>query len=267
MGASSLWRGMATVGRGAVLVAAVLVPMAASAELTNDSQIGPGLRTRPAYDGSASQHVELVPVVRYLGQTWFVRSTQGVLEGGLRWTPDTDLHLGAQLAYEPGRASSESPFLESRQVASIAPGASVGLQLEWDHRFGPMPLTVLLRTRTATRSPNGTQVDGRLSVGVFQGGGLSAGLFTQATWADARSTQATNGIDAQESALTGLAAFDASGGLLVTSFGLLWSFDLRGPWVLVGNLEARHLHGDAAHSPLTERSSNHSASAGLAYRF
>ena len=59
----------------------VIVPLAASAELSNDSLLGPGLRSRPAYDGSASQRLELVPVVRYFGQPWFARSTQGVLEG------------------------------------------------------------------------------------------------------------------------------------------------------------------------------------------
>jgi outer membrane scaffolding protein for murein synthesis (MipA/OmpV family) len=249
------------------LAGAALLPAVALAELHNESIVGPGLRTRPAYDGSRSQHGELVPVVRYLGEPWFVRSTQGVLEGGVRWGLSTDLHVGAQLAYEPGRQSSESGFLESRQVASVSRGASVGLQMEWDHRFGPMPITLLVRSRTATQSARGTQADFRLSAGVFQSGSFSAGVFTQASWADAKSTSTYYGIGAQASASTGLPGFEPAGGLLYTSLGLLWSIDLRAPWVIVGNLEARRLRGDAAQSPLTERRSNHYASVGLAYRF
>src|SRR5947209_6594226 len=90
-----------------LLAFAAAVPAGAMAELSNDSIIGPGVRSRPAYDGAAAQHTELVPVIRYLGEKWFVRSTQGVLEGGWRTEVAPGLHLGAQLAYEPGRLSGE----------------------------------------------------------------------------------------------------------------------------------------------------------------
>jgi outer membrane scaffolding protein for murein synthesis (MipA/OmpV family) len=48
---------------------------------------------------------------------------------------------------------------------------------------------------------------------------------------------------------------------------LLWSVDLSPDWIVVGNMESRHLRGDAARSPLAERTSNYYASAGVAYRF
>lgn len=68
--------------RLSALALALIAPSVSIAELSNDALIGPGLRSRPAYDGSASQRTELVPVIRYFGERWFVRSTQGVLEGG-----------------------------------------------------------------------------------------------------------------------------------------------------------------------------------------
>jgi outer membrane scaffolding protein for murein synthesis (MipA/OmpV family) len=253
--------------RIAVAACAVIAPAVAVAELSNDSLIGPGLRSRPAYDGSASQRTELVPAIRYLGSPWFVRSTQGVLEGGLRVELAPGLHAAAQLAYEPGRTTSESSFLESHAVAGIKRGASVGLQMEWDHSFGPVPITLLARVRKHTEADLGAQADLRLSVGVFQSGPVSAGVFTQATWANARSMGALYGVTAQQSAATGLPAFAAGGGNPFASVGLLWSVDLSPRWVVVGSLEARRLHGDAASSPLTERVSNHWVSAGVAYRF
>jgi outer membrane scaffolding protein for murein synthesis (MipA/OmpV family) len=251
----------------ASIACAVILPPAAFAELSNESLVGPGLRSRPAYDGSGSQRTELVPVVRYFGPILFVRSTQGVLEAGARTELLPGLYAGAQLAYEPGRQGSESAFLQSHNIADRKRGASVGLQMEWDHKFGPMPVTLLARARRNLDSDLGTQADLRLSAGVFQSGRFAAGVFGQAIWADAKSTNAYYGIAPEQSATTGLPGFQPASGWLNTSLGLLWSLDVSQKWVAVGSLERRRLAGDAASSPLVERRSNNYVSAGLAYRF
>jgi outer membrane scaffolding protein for murein synthesis (MipA/OmpV family) len=243
------------------------VPLTAYAELSNDSMIGPGVRTKPAYDGSDTQRGEVVPVIRYLGHPWFVRSTQGVLEGGARMELAPGLYLGAQVAYEPGRRSGDSDFLENRNVADVDAGASIGAQLEWDKKIGPMPFTLLARVRQHTESDRGAQADLRLSAGVLQSGRLGVGVFTQATWANAKSTRSFYEVTPQQSAVSGLPAYAAGSGLLFASAGLLWSFELTPDWRLVGNFEARRLQGDARGSPLTERSTNYYAAAGVAYRF
>ena len=245
----------------------LIVPLVAFAELSDESLLGPGLRSRPAYDGSASRRTELVPVVRYLGPRWFARSTQGVLEGGVRMELEPGLHAGAQLAYEPGRKTSESDFLRSHSVPDVDPGASVGVHVEWDHKFGPVPITLLARVRQHTESNRGAQVDLRLSAGAYRGGRVAAGVFTQATWANAKSARSLYDIEPEQSAAAGLPAFHAGSGWLFANFGLLWSVDLSRDWIVVGSLEARRLHGDPARSPLAQRVSNHYASAGLAYRF
>jgi MipA family protein len=241
--------------------------LSAHAELSDESMLGLGLRWRPAYDGSAASHTEVVPVIRYLGEPWFARSTQGVLEGGARFELAPGLHAGAQLAYEPGRKTSRSDWLQNHGVAGLNPGASVGLQLEWDHQFGPMPITLLARARRHTQASRGTQGDLRLSAGAYRNGSVGAGVFAQATWADAKAADSLYGITPEQSTSTGLGPFRAGGGLLFASVGLLGSVDLSRDWVIVGSMESRHLRGDAARSPLVERRSNFYASAGLAYRF
>lgn len=243
------------------------LPLAAFAELSNDSMLGPGLRSRPAYDGSASQYTELVPVIRYFGQDWFARSTQGVLEGGARIELLPGLHAAAQVAYESGRQASKSDFLRNHNVTDLKTGLSVGMQLELDKKIGPMPITLLARVRQQTDSDRGAQVDLRLSTGLYHGGRVSFGAFTQATWANAKSTGFSYGITSPQSATTGLSAFDASGRWLFSGVGLLGSVDLSQNWIMVGSVESRRLLGDAVFSPLTERKSNHYASAGVAYRF
>ena len=249
------------------LAVGLIAPLLACAELSNDTVLGPGLRSQPAYDGSATQRVELVPIVRYLGRPWFVRSTQSVLEAGVRMELASGLHVGAQLAYEPGREASESGFLNDHNVPSIDAGASIGVHLEWDHKIGPMPITLLARGRQNIDFDLGAQFDLRLSAGVFQKGPVSAGVFGQATWANEKSTSSFYAVKPRQSGVTGLPAFSAGSGWLFGSLGLLWSVNLSRSWIMVGSMETRHLQGDALHSPLTERSVNYYASAGLVYRF
>jgi MipA family protein len=253
--------------RTVALTLSMSIAAAAHAELTNVTLVGAGARSRPAYDGSDSHKLEPVPVLRYLGEPWFVRSTQGPLEGGVRFELAPGLHAGVQLAYEPGRFSSESDFLATHNVPSIRRGASVGLQVEWDHVFGPMPVTLLARVRRHTDADLGTQADLRLSAGVFHSGPVSAGVFAQGIWANANATRARYAITPQQSADTGLATFDAGSGWLSASAGMIGSVDLSRDWIVVGSFEGRRLLGDAAHSPVVERRTNHYLSLGIARRF
>src|SRR3981189_2604967 len=124
---------------GLAVLLVVSLSVLAQSPAPDPTLIGAGVRTRPAYDGSASQRTDLGPTVRYYGQPWFVRTTQGIFEGGARTQLAHGLNLGAQLAYEGGRLASESDFLRSHNVPDIKPGASVGLHVEWDQKLGPAP--------------------------------------------------------------------------------------------------------------------------------
>src|SRR6266446_10376042 len=151
--------------RSPALVFGLVVPLAAFGQSPAEDYvlIGAGLRARPAYDGSDSQRGELVPVLRYYGRPWFARTTQGVLEGGARIELAPGLNLGAQLAYEGGRAASESGFLRSHDVPDIDPGISLGLHAEWDRKLGPVPITLLARVRRHAHADLGAQADLRRS--------------------------------------------------------------------------------------------------------
>jgi outer membrane protein len=243
------------------------VPRSASAELSTESLLGPALRSQPAYDGSDSQRWQLVPVLRILGPVWFARSTQDVLEGGVRAPIAPGMHAGVQLAYEPGRKTAESAFLRTHVLPDVDPGASVGAQIEFDRHFGPAPVTLLIRARRHADPRRGTQVDLRLSAGVFRRGPVAAAVLAETTWANARSTNSFYGITPAESSLDGLPAFAAGGGYLSATFGGGARLDLSREWVLVGSLESHRLLGNAARSPITERLSNGYAALGLAYRF
>jgi outer membrane scaffolding protein for murein synthesis (MipA/OmpV family) len=223
-----------------VALAVLLLPPALAAAQDDYTLLGAGLRTRPEFDGSKSRTVDLIPVVRYYGQPWFARTTQGILEGGARWNVRRGFDAGVQLAYEQGPRDHD-------------PGASLGVHLEFDRNLGPVPVNGLVRVRQHLDTDRGIAADTRVTGGIYGAHGVKAGAFAQATWASGKNFQAYYGV--------------RDSGLLSPSLGLLASYDLAARWVLVGSVEARRVSDDAARSPIVERRSGYYASAGLAYRF
>jgi MipA family protein len=235
-----------------VLLLTGLAAFAVAAQ-ENPILLGAGVRARPAYDGSATQHGDVIPVIRYYGKPWFARTTQGMLEGGVRSELAPEFWAGAQLAYEAGRKKSESAFLASRNEPDLDVGVSAGLHLEWDRKLGRMPINFLIRARQHLDGDRGAQADVRITGGIFSRGGFQAGVFGQATYGSANAVGSMYGVH--------------NAGLMFLSVGLLGSYDISRHWVAVGSYELRSLRDDVARSPLAERTTNYYASAGLAYRF
>lgn len=232
-------------------------PVTALAQIVPDDYtlIGVAVRTRPAYDGSDSQRTDLIPVLRYYGTPWFARTTQGVLEGGARWSLARGLDAGVQLAYEEGRKTSESTLLQSLNLPNVDPGVSVGAHVEWDFMIGPAPVSLLGRLRQHTDSDRGGQADLRANVGLHASGGLIVAAYAQGTWASSKSIESFYAVS------------NAGSGLLHTTLGLLGSYDLTRHWTAVASMQGRRLHGDASRSIIVEDKSSFYANAGIAYRF
>lgn len=226
------------------LLAATCLILSTSAH-AQDTLLGAGLRSRPDYDGSPDRRTDLVPVIRYYGQPWFARTTQGILEAGVRTELARDFWAGAQLAYEPEFARGDA--------ADVHAGLSAGLHLEWDRRVGEVPVTFLVRARQHLDTSLGGQADLRVTAGIYSRGGLLAGVFGQATWGTENAIASRYG--------------PPDSGLLFTSLGLLGSYDLGRRWVLVGSLELRQLRDEVAESALAEDQSSYYATLGIAYRF
>lgn len=235
----------------------LVVPLVAFAQIAPDDYtlVGVAVRTRPAYDGSASQRTDLIPVLRYYGKPWFARTSQGVLEGGARWAVTPGLDAGVQLAYEEGRKTSESSLLKSLNVADIDPGASVGAHLEWDSTIGRAPISLLGRVRQNVDTDRGALADLRFNVGLHSGGGLILAAYAQATWASSKYIETFYVVN------------NADSGLLHTTLGLLGSYDFSRHWSVVAGVQGRRLHSAAAGSIIVEDKSNYYANAGIAYRF
>jgi outer membrane scaffolding protein for murein synthesis (MipA/OmpV family) len=217
----------------------LLAPLCALAD-GDPTLIGAAVRTRPAYDGSRSQVTDVIPVISYYGKPWFVRSTEGVLEGGARLEVAKGAVVGAQVAYEVGPRSED-------------PSASLGAHVEIDGKVGPAPVTFLARLRERFARERETQVDLRLTVGLYQSGPASAGVYAQTTWSSAAWTQDYYRV--------------RDSGILINDIGLLGGYDLGRRWVALGSVEFGRLGGGVAGSPFVQQRSTFYATAGLAYKF
>ena len=250
---------------------ASLLPSVALAQMVlpeDYTLLGAAVRTRPAYDGSKSQQTDLIPVVRYYGQPWFARTTQGILEGGLHWNLGSGVAGGFQLSYDEGRDSSESDFLRSRNFTDdVDPGASLGAHLDWDGKLGPAPIGAMLRYRQSIDSDRGSLIDLRLNLGLYGKGGATLVAYTDATWGSSQANGTFYGVSPGQSAASGLAAYQPGSGLRYVTVGLLGGYDLSRHWTLVAGLQQRWLQDGVAASPLAEERQSTYANAGVAYRF
>jgi outer membrane scaffolding protein for murein synthesis (MipA/OmpV family) len=222
-----------------LLTVLLLWPILATAQ-DDYTLLGAGVRTRPEFDGSKDRTVDIIPVVRFYGQPWFARTTQGILEGGARWNAARGFDVGVQLAYEQGPRDKD-------------PGASGGVHAEWDTQLGRVPLNLLVRVRQHLDADRGNAADFRATAGVYGAHGIQAGVFGQVTVASEKHFRAYYGV--------------GDSGLLFTSLGLLGSYELTQRWMLVGSTEVRRLSDDAARSPFVSRRTGWYASLGLGYKF
>ena len=222
--------------------AILLAASSASAQSGPDGEtlLGAGLRQRPHYDGSDRRTTDMVPVLRVSRGPLFARTTYGVLEGGARFPLASALSAGIQLAHEAGPRDGD-------------PGASVGAHVEWTAKLGPAPVHLLGRLRSHLDSERGRQADARLTVGIYQRGGLRAGAFAQATWASEKHLVSYYGV--------------RDSGLLYTSLGLLGSYDIGRHWLAVASAELRRLADEPARSAFVQDRTASHLTAGVAYRF
>jgi len=224
--------------RARFLLVALAWALEASAQ--DATLAGAGIRSRPEFDGASERKTDLIPVLRYYGRPWFARTTQGMLEGGARWSAGPGLEVGAQLAYEQGPRDRD-------------PGSSLGVHAEWDRKLGRVPIDALVRVRQHLDGERGLQADFRVTAGVYEGYGVLAGVFGQFTLASEKYYRAFYGVD--------------ESGLLYTGLGALASYDLSSRWVVVGSVERRHMSDNAGRSPLLAQRSASYGTLGLAYRF
>ena len=109
-----------------LLATCAILTTSASAQ---DTLLGAALRSRPDYDGASDQVGDVIPVIRYYGQPWFARTTQGVLEGGhsLAASPPVAVTLKLAPSLCPRVVDEPPQALDQRRPErGILPGIGTG---------------------------------------------------------------------------------------------------------------------------------------------
>ena len=222
-----------------LLLPVLLTPLTAAAVGDDVQFLGAGVYSHPKFDGSPIRHDDPIPQVNYAGDRWFARTTEGILEGGARWSLGQSAAAGVQAAYEAGPRGEHA-------------GASLGVHAELEGEVGPAPVSAVFRLRQFLSNGKGWEADARVNVGIYEGHGLGAAVYAQATWAN-------------EKIFNNFYAVNDSG-LLFTSLGVWGGYTITPKWLVLFSAEGRRLGDVAMPSPFVERRSGFYGSLGLAYR-
>lgn len=268
----------------AVLSCAALAPLAHAQDGPPPGWVGPapgwsggvlmGAAAVPEYEGS--RHTRVQPVLG--GEVYWrpgVGASVAMGSRGLVWTPWQTLAGSASLglSVDPGRVDDDERKLtpaglrpgsadlrgmgEVKMTALVSASGSVAL--------GPVSLTGALRQ--AVSSHRGTLMEAGLALPWQLHRHAKLTVTPGVTWADRRHTQAYFGVTPQQSAASGYAPFNAGAGLKSQQLVLDFDMAFSRAWHLQALLRVQRLTGDAADSPITQRTRQTSGLLALRYEF
>lgn len=268
----------------AIAALAVFAPFAHAQDGPPPGWVGPapgwsggvlmGVAAVPEYEGS--RHTRVQPVLG--GEVYYrpgVGASVALGSRGLVWTPWQTQAGSASLglSVDPGRVDHGDRKLTP---AGLRPGSAdlrgMGevdmtalVSASGSVTLGPASLTGSLRQ--AVSSHRGTLVEVGLALPWQLHRHAKLTLTPGVTWADQRHMQAYFGVTPQQSAASGYSAFEAGAG--VKSQHLVLDFDMAFSrhWHVQALLRVQRLTGDAADSPIVQRTRQASGMLAARYEF
>ena len=223
---------------------------------------GAAAATGPSYIGASKTKTLAIPTFDVRYRDWFfINPIRGIgveleLLQGLKGSASVGASFDAREAKDDAR-------LNGLGDIGMVPAINLGL----DYAAGKAFVKGKLISRLGNSNERGTlfEVDAGYNVVASRSGVLGLGLQAKAM----DNTYASNffGVSAQQSAASGLAAFNANGGL--QSIGLFAQaiVPLSDRWTFFGRAAINQLRSDAAASPITEDRSQPYVLATLNYKF
>jgi len=250
----------ATPARPFALLAAPILLMsgtAAQAQEQDHIVVGAGVAVTPSYQGASDYRVLPVPVID-IKKGWFFAN----LRSGIGIAPiDTDhLTIGASAVFVQGYRRSDVPTgvdklsdgLGARVFANIRGAGFVGT-------FGAVKLV--------TGGTNGVIADASVSYPVQISPRFSLTPSIGTTWANGDQNDGYFGVNAAESAASGLPQFSVGGGFKDVSGSLTAAYRLSERVTLTATGGATALIGDVADSPIVEEETRPFVIITASYRF
>ena len=206
--------------------------------------VGAAVLMGKAYPGSDESRVRALPSVDYhWANGWFA----GVLNGvGYNASTRPDMAYGVRLTADFGREEKRSAVLQGLGDVEVRP--------QWGGFFNISPMRGL-NLQSSLRYGSGNDRDGLLlDVGAGTAWPLSptwrVGAQMAATWANAAHQQAYFGVNASQSAASGLAVYQPGAGLHNVRASASVIYTPAPGWSVGASLTRTELQGDARQSPV-----------------
>ncbi|MBA3032190.1 MAG: MipA/OmpV family protein [Rhodocyclaceae bacterium] len=229
--------------------------------------IGLGVGMRPAYEGADERKTRLTPNINlYYGDTFFLT---GMTAGANLWkhttTQGLSIYAGPLLALRRGRDADDHDALTGLGDIdrSLDAGGFVRFRKDgWQARADVR--------KDVTNGDGGTTVNLSAGYGMPVAQNLRLRANLDAAWASAAYMNTFYGIDATQSANSGIAQYTAESGFKHVGASLAADYAISREWGGFATVRATRLIGDAADSPIvaTLGSKNQvAATVGIKYHF
>lgn len=229
--------------------------------------IGMGVAVIPEYEGSKDHKTRAMPNINlYYGDVlFFTRLSAGANLLRFKTEQGVAITAGPLLALRRGRDE------DSNEALSGLGDIDTGLDAGGFVRFRKQGWQAAIDVRqNVTNSDQGATV--RLSVGhgMPLGQKLKLRANLETTWASSDYMKTFFGIDALQSARSGIAEYEAGSGFKDAGASIMADYAITRDWAGFATLRYKRLLGDAADSPIVADLGNKdqvSAGVGIKYRF
>lgn len=220
--------------------------------------IGAGAAYLPRYEGSDQYRYRAVPLLNYRNGRFFA----GGLGLGYNVSPIKSLQFGPVLSYRASRYEHASARL--RGLGDINGGADVGGYVRWQLRAFSLSATV-------KRGIGGDAAGTHISLGAGYRMRLSTAdrlaFGVSADWADSKIMQAYFGVDALQSARSGLPVYTVGSGLRRYGTSAAWTHSFDRHWFSTVSVSVYRLGNGTANSPIVDSRTGRVAMMLVGYRF
>jgi len=210
----------------------------------NGGTVGLAVVAGHEYMGSDERRTRAYPAIDYRwANGWFAGTTNGI---GYNFSRQAGVQYGLRMTADFGRDESRSPVL--RGLGDVDARAELGA-------FYNLQPTANTFVTSSLRYGSGQGRDGLL---IDVGAGVTAplspawrvGAGVAATWANAEYTQSYFGVDAAQSARSGLGLYQASAGVRDVRVSVSATYAISPRASATAGLSFSRLQGDAANSPI-----------------
>lgn len=233
-------------------MAVAVVPTFAQAQSAPTSNwnfaAGAGVATYPRFPGSKESRILPVPILTATYKDFFFADTvRGI---GVQDEVLSGLTLSAAIGMSVDeRRAKDSARLDDLKSISVAPDVLLGAHYAYERAF----IDLGLSERVGRQERKGGLLSVDLGLDLVSNAGLNLAAGVTAHAMDKNYAHNFFGIDAAQSAASGLPTFAAKAGLKDAGLFVQGQYQINSNWSLSSRIAAVKLEGDAGRSPITER--------------